>query len=85
MLQCMSFTSEIKQMLFRSKKWVRRKQDIGLCRCLWGMKLNSGASVLASGVSSGGRHSFGVLRFVSGSTVKSLPVCSSDGGGGIML
>lgn len=66
----MSFTSEIKQVLFCSKKWVRNKVCvIGLCRCAWGTKLNSLGLILPSGVNSGGRHSFGAVRFVSRSTV----------------
>lgn len=66
----MSFTSEIGQMLFSSKKWVRNKVCvIGLWKCVWGTKLNSLALILALGVNCGGRHSFGAVRFVSRSTV----------------
>lgn len=56
-------------MLFCSKKWVRQKQGIGLCRCLWGVKSTSRASILALGISIGGRHAFGAVRFVSSSIV----------------
>lgn len=42
--------------------------------------LDSLVFLLALGVSSGGRHGFGALRFISSSTVSSS--CSGEGGGG---
>lgn len=39
---------------------------IGLCRFLWQISL---ASIVSLGVSGGGRHSFGAVRFVSSSMI----------------
>jgi len=49
MLQCVSFTSEIKQMLFCSKKEVRQKQGM----YYWPLQVSVGYEVKLIGLSSG--------------------------------